>query len=165
MMAESDGLLIRDYGTFWMGHKGGIEHTYTVNKGLSQDAIEKMRESYAKAAAKYLQTTKTEVGEDRISQTFKRQLLAVAGYTEQEIAKYDLAKITDEAPGVKTFRLEFVNPADAEKFYNDFMAKLRKATALHPAPSGIKVAEGRFAAMMDVKLVNDGPVTIILGSH
>jgi sulfhydrogenase subunit gamma (sulfur reductase) len=27
-----------------------------------------------------------------------------------------IAKITDEAPGVKTFRLEFVNPADAESF-------------------------------------------------
>jgi len=27
-----------------------------------------------------------------------------------------IAKVTDEAPGVKTFRLEFVDPADAEKF-------------------------------------------------
>ncbi|MEW6252082.1 MAG: FAD/NAD(P)-binding protein [Planctomycetota bacterium] len=27
-----------------------------------------------------------------------------------------IAKITDEAPAVKTFRLEFVNPADAERF-------------------------------------------------
>ncbi len=30
--------------------------------------------------------------------------------------KMRIAKITDEAPGVKTFRLEFVNPADAEQF-------------------------------------------------
>jgi len=49
-------------------------------------------------------------------------------------------------------------PADAERFYHDFMAKLRTATPL-------KIAEGRFAAMMDVELVNDGPVTIILDSH
>jgi D-tyrosyl-tRNA(Tyr) deacylase len=48
-------------------------------------------------------------------------------------------------------------PGDAEKFYTDFMAKLRAATAL---PS----AEGRFGAMMDVELVNDGPVTILLDS-
>ena len=53
-------------------------------------------------------------------------------------------------------------PADAEKFYNNFMAKLRAATPLHPAPNGIKIAEGKFAAMMDVELVNDGPVTIIV---
>lgn len=49
-------------------------------------------------------------------------------------------------------------PAGAERFYNGFMAKLRAATSL-------KIAEGRFAAMMDVELVNDGPVTIILDSH
>jgi D-tyrosyl-tRNA(Tyr) deacylase len=46
-------------------------------------------------------------------------------------------------------------PAEAAKFYNDFMRNLRAATSL-------TVAEGRFAAMMDVELVNDGPVTIML---
>ncbi len=63
------------------------------------------------------------------------------------------------------FRPSFTDampPADAEKFYNNFMAKLRKATSLNPALSGMKVAEGKFAAMMDVELVNDGPVTIIV---
>jgi len=58
------------------------------------------------------------------------------------------------------FRPSFTDampPADAEKFYNNFMVKLRSATPL-------KVAEGRFAAMMDVELVNDGPVTIVLES-
>ena len=49
-------------------------------------------------------------------------------------------------------------PVEAERFYNGFMAKFRKATSL-------TVAEGKFAAMMDVELVNDGPVTIILESH
>jgi hypothetical protein len=95
MMAESDGLVIRDYRTFWMGHKGDIEHTYTVNKGLSEDVIQKMRESYERAAAKYLQTIKTEIGEDKIKQAFKKQLLAVAGYTEEETSKFDL-NMTDE---------------------------------------------------------------------
>jgi len=46
-------------------------------------------------------------------------------------------------------------PADAEKFYHEFMKRLRAATTL-------RVEEGRFAAMMDVELVNDGPVTIVL---
>lgn len=46
-------------------------------------------------------------------------------------------------------------PAEAAEFYQAFMAKLRAATSL-------PVAEGRFAAMMDVELVNDGPVTIVL---
>lgn len=48
-----------------------------------------------------------------------------------------------------------MSPEDARKFYDEFMRKLRAATTL-------PVAEGRFAAMMDVELVNDGPVTILL---
>jgi D-tyrosyl-tRNA(Tyr) deacylase len=31
--------------------------------------------------------------------------------------------------------------------------------------AGVTVAEGRFGAMMDVELVNDGPVTILLDSE
>ncbi len=46
-------------------------------------------------------------------------------------------------------------PADAESLYCDFMARLRAATNL-------TIAEGRFAAMMNIELINDGPVTIIL---
>ena len=46
-------------------------------------------------------------------------------------------------------------PAEAEPLYCDFMTRLRAATNL-------PIAEGRFAAMMAVELVNDGPVTIIL---
>ena len=56
MKAESKGF-IRDYRTFFMGHKGDIEHTYTLNKNhLSTDLIEKMREAYS-AALPYLETT------------------------------------------------------------------------------------------------------------
>ena len=64
----------------------------------------------------------------------------------------------DAQRGTRPSFSDAMPPADAEKFYNDFMTKLRAATKL-------KVAEGRFAAMMDVELVNDGPVTIILDSH
>jgi D-tyrosyl-tRNA(Tyr) deacylase len=46
-------------------------------------------------------------------------------------------------------------PAEAEVLYGQFMVKLRAATTL-------PVAEGRFAADMQVELVNDGPVTIIV---
>jgi len=46
-------------------------------------------------------------------------------------------------------------PTEAELLYRNFMVKLRAATTL-------PVAEGQFAAMMDIELVNDGPVTIIL---
>ena len=32
MLAESKGLVLRDYRGFWMGHKGDIENRYTTNK-------------------------------------------------------------------------------------------------------------------------------------
>jgi D-tyrosyl-tRNA(Tyr) deacylase len=63
----------------------------------------------------------------------------------------------DARKGTRPSFTDAMPPAEAEKFYNEFMAKLRAATPL-------KVAEGKFAAMMDVELVNDGPVTIVLES-
>jgi len=96
MLAESKGLVMRDYRMFWMGHKGDIENRYTTNKHrLPQTVIDDMREAY-KRSQDYLQTTKAEVGEEKIKETFKKQLLAVAGFNEEEIAKKDLINMTDE---------------------------------------------------------------------
>lgn len=44
--------------------------------------------------------------------------------------------------------------AEAERLYHYFSQRLRN--------QGIKVANGRFQAHMQVALVNDGPVTIVL---
>jgi D-tyrosyl-tRNA(Tyr) deacylase len=48
-------------------------------------------------------------------------------------------------------------PKEAEELYNYFIDKAKQ--------SGIKVETGKFQAMMDVELVNDGPVTILLDSQ
>jgi len=45
----------------------------------------------------------------------------------------------------------------AEKLYNTFIGAA--------GSKRIPVATGRFRAMMDVKLVNDGPVTLLLDSR
>ena len=45
-------------------------------------------------------------------------------------------------------------PNVAEPLYERFVALLRGL--------GVKVETGRFGAMMDVELVNDGPVTLVL---
>lgn len=47
-------------------------------------------------------------------------------------------------------------PEIAEPIYNRFVDEVRK--------KGIKAATGKFQAMMDVTLVNDGPVTLLLDS-
>ncbi|NOQ45880.1 MAG: D-tyrosyl-tRNA(Tyr) deacylase [Desulfobulbaceae bacterium] len=48
-------------------------------------------------------------------------------------------------------------PEPADTLYNNFVAAVDK--------HGIRTATGRFQAMMDVTLVNQGPVTILLDSH
>jgi D-tyrosyl-tRNA(Tyr) deacylase len=45
-------------------------------------------------------------------------------------------------------------PETAEPLYQRFADRLREA--------GITVATGEFGALMDVALVNDGPVTLVL---
>jgi D-tyrosyl-tRNA(Tyr) deacylase len=64
----------------------------------------------------------------------------------------------DARKGTRPSFTDAMPPVEAERSYNEFMAKLRIATSL-------KVAEGKFAAMMEVELINDGPVTISLDSH
>ena len=49
------------------------------------------------------------------------------------------------------------DPQTAESMYERFVEKLK-------AQNVKKVATGRFRAMMDVTLINDGPVTFILES-
>lgn len=45
-------------------------------------------------------------------------------------------------------------PAQAEALYDQFVERLRA--------SGLRVETGRFGAMMQVEIVNDGPVTLLL---
>jgi D-tyrosyl-tRNA(Tyr) deacylase len=51
---------------------------------------------------------------------------------------------------------EAAPPEPARELYDYFVAKIREA--------GILCETGRFQAMMQVELVNDGPVTILLDS-
>jgi len=48
-------------------------------------------------------------------------------------------------------------PEEADRLYRYFVSRLR--------PSGLTLATGVFRAMMDVALVNQGPVTILLDSR
>lgn len=48
-------------------------------------------------------------------------------------------------------------PEEAERLYREYVRALEG--------HGLRVATGEFQAMMDVELVNDGPVTILLDSR
>ncbi len=49
-------------------------------------------------------------------------------------------------------------PAEADRLYQEYVRLLRQ-------DYGLKVKTGQFQAMMQVELVNDGPVTILLDSR
>jgi D-aminoacyl-tRNA deacylase len=52
--------------------------------------------------------------------------------------------------------VQAAGPEKAENLYEAFVEKVRE--------KGVAVKTGRFRAMMDVALINDGPVTLILDS-
>jgi D-tyrosyl-tRNA(Tyr) deacylase len=51
--------------------------------------------------------------------------------------------------------IKAAHPSIAEPLYEDFIAKFEEVL-------GKKVGRGSFGAMMDVQLINDGPVTLII---
>ncbi len=63
----------------------------------------------------------------------------------------------DARRGRRPSYIEAAPPDEADRLYQRFVSRLR--------PSGLEVATGVFRAMMDVALVNQGPVTILLDSR
>jgi D-tyrosyl-tRNA(Tyr) deacylase len=60
----------------------------------------------------------------------------------------------DAAKGRRPSFIDAARPESAIPLYESFVALLRS--------KGLKVETGEFGAMMDVELVNDGPVTLWL---
>jgi D-tyrosyl-tRNA(Tyr) deacylase len=83
---------------------------------------------------------------------FDRSLLEVGGAT-LVVSQFTL--IADTAKGNRPSFTDAAPPEQAEQIYESFCAALREL--------GLAVATGRFGARMAVELVNDGPVTIVVG--
>ena len=62
----------------------------------------------------------------------------------------------DARKGRRPSFIDAAAPAEAHRLYEFFVSEARQQIS--------KVGTGRFQAMMDVELVNDGPVTILLDS-
>jgi D-tyrosyl-tRNA(Tyr) deacylase len=63
----------------------------------------------------------------------------------------------DARKGRRPSYVEAAAPAVASRLYERYLARLR--------PSGLRVETGVFRALMDVALVNQGPVTLLLDSR
>lgn len=96
LRAQDDRLITRDYRTFFMGHKGDIEHTYTTERILPKDMVEAMREAYARSF-KYLQSRVPVTEEEK--ETLEKGLTFLVlrkyfNFTDSEIN--DLVDLPDE---------------------------------------------------------------------
>jgi D-tyrosyl-tRNA(Tyr) deacylase len=83
---------------------------------------------------------------------FDRSLLDIKG---EVLAVSQFTLYADTSKGRRPEFFGALDPASAQTLFEEFLETLRNTT-----PS--KVAAGRFGAMMQVELVNDGPVTITL---
>ena len=62
----------------------------------------------------------------------------------------------DTKKGRRPSFIKAAPPEDGNRLYEYFMSEMKK--------EGVPVQSGEFGAMMDVELVNDGPVTFVLNS-
>jgi len=120
MMAESKGLILRDFRQFFMGHTGDIEHRYTLNKGkLPESTIEEMRNSYQKSL-KFLETENKGISESEMDKTIKdlkTSMLVLAGFSEEEIEKEKLLELSNEdlIKKIDEKRIKQINNGNSQK--------------------------------------------------
>ena len=62
----------------------------------------------------------------------------------------------DTKKGRRPSFIKAARPDDGNRLYEYFMSEMKK--------SGVPIESGEFGAMMDVELVNNGPVTFVLNS-
>ena len=62
----------------------------------------------------------------------------------------------DTKKGRRPSFIQAATSEDGDRFYEYFMSEMKK--------SGVPIESGEFGAMMDVELVNNGPVTFVLNS-
>lgn len=123
---------------------GKIDHGLTVLLGVTHDDTEKDIKTIVN------KLVHLRIFEDD-EQKMNLSLLDVGG------SVLSVSQFTLYGDIRKGRRPSFVNAAEpdyAEKLYNEFNEQIRSL--------GIDVETGRFGAMMEVSLVNDGPVTIIM---
>ena len=87
--SEGKGLISHSWRMHIMGHTGDIETTYSTGKPLPDSLINDMRKAFNKCLT-YIETERKGMTEDEMEVKFRSELLIMAGFTEEEIAKNKL---------------------------------------------------------------------------
>ncbi|GAB1529924.1 MULTISPECIES: D-aminoacyl-tRNA deacylase [Brevibacillus] len=125
---------------------GQIDHGLMLLVGITHEDTEKEVEFVADKIAN-LRIFEDEEGKMNFSVLDKGgQILSVSQFT----------LYGDCRKGRRPNFMAAARPEQAEPLYELFNIKLRE--------KGLQVETGRFGAMMDVRLLNDGPVTLIVES-
>jgi D-tyrosyl-tRNA(Tyr) deacylase len=124
---------------------GAIKGGLLVLLGVAEGDDEAAADALAAKVAK-LRIFENDAGK------FDRSLLE-AGGAALVVSQFTL--IADTAKGNRPSFSHAAVPDRAEELYERFCATLRKL--------GVPVEQGVFGARMEIELVNDGPVTIVLG--
>jgi D-tyrosyl-tRNA(Tyr) deacylase len=126
---------------------GRIERGFLVLLGVAQDDTE--------ADAQYLadKTVQLRVFDDAAG----KMNLALADVGGAVLVVSQFTLLADCRKGRRPSFIAAAPPELAERLYETYVAAI--------GTQGIPVATGRFRAMMEVELVNDGPVTLVVESR
>ncbi|MGO9454156.1 MAG: D-aminoacyl-tRNA deacylase [Candidatus Binataceae bacterium] len=83
--------------------------------------------------------------------------LALSAVGGEMLVVSQFTLIADTESGRRPSFIHPAAPAEARRLYEHFVSLVRER--------GVKVETGEFGAMMEVEIVNDGPVTIIIDSR
>ncbi len=83
--------------------------------------------------------------------------LALSAVGGEMLVVSQFTLLADTESGRRPSFIHAAAPAEARRLYEHFVSLVRER--------GVKVETGEFGAMMEVEIVNDGPVTIIIDSR
>jgi site-specific recombinase XerC len=97
LRAEDDQLIPGQYAKFWFGHHGEMLLRYTLEKGLDDEDLERLRKAYQRLDETHLTTLgKRPETPERLRSSMRETMLEMLGFTEEERQKIDLGKLTDD---------------------------------------------------------------------
>ena len=127
---------------------GAIENGFLVLLGVKNSDNEN-EAKYLAAKTANLRVFNDENGKMNLS-------LLDTGYSTLVVSQFTLH--ADTRHGNRPSFTESAEPDQAEQLYRTFIDEMKYLVGFN------RVAEGKFGAMMKIRLINDGPVTITLKS-